>query len=274
MGLGTHALHRLWSSAARRNLLALALDLGVRHFDTAPSYGDGLAERELGRFGRNRRSTLVLTTKFGIPARRLGELPGWNHIAMAARAARRILRAGKRSGESTFREYSARQARSSLEGSLRALATDHVDILFLHEPTLQSLGEPDALARELENLKADGKARYIGLSGHPADCASIARCHPSLAEVLQIQVPASADGLPLEGYIQPAEAAVSFWEFPAQARRPRSDRLHQTLERLQKAAPDGVMLVSTNSAMELRESVTILGKSASASEGSAKPSLA
>jgi hypothetical protein len=66
IGLGTHALHRLFSSRARQNLLAAAYGRGLRYFDTAPSYGAGIAELELGRFAAARRARLVLATKFGI----------------------------------------------------------------------------------------------------------------------------------------------------------------------------------------------------------------
>jgi aryl-alcohol dehydrogenase-like predicted oxidoreductase len=255
LGLGTHALHRLLSPSKRRNLLALAFDLGVRHFDTAPSYGDGLAERELGRLARGRRSELVLTTKFGIPGRGLGSsLPGWNHVAMVARAARKILRGGARPGN-VRRDYGAEQARKSLEGSLRALATDHVDILFLHEPSIACLAEPEALGRVLQELKAAGKVRYVGLSGQYEECARISTRYPFLAEVLQVQVPAARDGLPLEA---PIAAAIGFWEFPPRLGA-TAGSLQHTFVRLAAALPTGVRLVSTNSELHLREAAAMLG---------------
>ncbi|MFZ0553520.1 MAG: aldo/keto reductase, partial [Steroidobacteraceae bacterium] len=77
LGLGTHALHWLFSGGARQGLLRLAYDLGIRHFDTAPSYGAGLAEREIGRFCLQHRSNLVVATKFGLaPGRLAASLPG------------------------------------------------------------------------------------------------------------------------------------------------------------------------------------------------------
>lgn len=273
LGLGTHSLHRLLAPAARRDLLARALDLGVLHFDTAPSYGDGLAEREIGRMAHTRRASLVLTTKFGIPTPGLGgRIPGWNHVAMTARALGRMT--GRTSRSAFTRDYTAQQARKSLEGSLRALRTDYVDILFLHEPTMARLDEPESLVRTLEELKASGKVRAIGLSGGPADCQAIAAAHPALAQVLQVQLPAAADGLPQEGFQPPAAAAISFWEFPAGSRETAPGRLRQTLEGLRKAAPAGVLLVSTNSALQLRESVAILSKSDCDARSSAKSSLA
>src|SRR2546429_8200098 len=57
LGLGTASLHHLLWSSERMQLLKTALDCGISHFDTARMYGEGLAERELGRFltgGRQR----------------------------------------------------------------------------------------------------------------------------------------------------------------------------------------------------------------------------
>jgi aryl-alcohol dehydrogenase-like predicted oxidoreductase len=259
LGLGTHSLHRLVSAAERRDLLALALDLGVRQFDTAPSYGDVLAEHELGRLARERRSQLVLTTKFGIPGSGLGgRLPGWNHVAMLARAARKVV--GNARSRTPRRHFSAEQARKSLEASLRALATDHVDVLFLHEPSVTCLEEVEALIRQLEALKAAGKVRYVGLSGQYDDCRQIAQRYPLLAQVLQVQVPAGPDGLPLEGYREPPEAAISFWEFPPGSARGSAESLRLTLTRLATANPKTVRLVSTNRPAVLREAVAVLGK--------------
>jgi aryl-alcohol dehydrogenase-like predicted oxidoreductase len=48
LGFGTARLHYL-APRERQALLAAAAELGVVHFDTAPAYGDGIAETELGR---------------------------------------------------------------------------------------------------------------------------------------------------------------------------------------------------------------------------------
>ena len=54
LGMGTAALHHLSTERARQSLLAAALYAGITHFDTAPMYGEGLAERSLGQFLRGR----------------------------------------------------------------------------------------------------------------------------------------------------------------------------------------------------------------------------
>jgi aryl-alcohol dehydrogenase-like predicted oxidoreductase len=50
----------------RLQLLECAYDAGIRHFDTAPYYGYGEAERVLGEFLRGKRDQVTITTKFGI----------------------------------------------------------------------------------------------------------------------------------------------------------------------------------------------------------------
>jgi aryl-alcohol dehydrogenase-like predicted oxidoreductase len=54
------------TAAGRLRLLEAAFDQGVRHFDTAPLYGMGLAEEVLSIFARGRRSDITITSKFGL----------------------------------------------------------------------------------------------------------------------------------------------------------------------------------------------------------------
>lgn len=275
LGLGTHALHRLLSSATRANLLALGYDLGLRYFDTAPSYGAGIAERELGRFAHERRSELILTTKFGIPPSRLGgTVPGWMYAAMGMRAIARAVGAHQFLTRPPARDFSAEGARASVERSLRALRTDRVDILYLHEPTIPLLGDVEPLARTMEELKASGKVLRVGLSGRESECAQITRAYPALAEVLQIEVPRGSDGLPLGG--APLQgASVRFWEFPQERRRaPQPERLAQIAARLVAAAPQGLLMLSTNVAAELRDTVASIEKFESMPAAGATAALA
>src|SRR4051812_7179235 len=66
LGLGMGHLFRLPKQADRLRILAAAYDAGIVPIDTAPMYGLGVAEAELGRFARGRRDQLVIATKFGI----------------------------------------------------------------------------------------------------------------------------------------------------------------------------------------------------------------
>src|SRR5690348_10440145 len=90
LGFGTSRLHYLYSTRARQDLLAEAAEVGILHFDTAPAYGDGLAERELGRFLQRRSGNFIVATKFGIPPSRLIE--ACPAVATPLRATRTVLR--------------------------------------------------------------------------------------------------------------------------------------------------------------------------------------
>jgi aryl-alcohol dehydrogenase-like predicted oxidoreductase len=257
IGLGTHALHRLFSKRARQDLLATAYARGLRYFDTAPSYGAGIAEHELGHFATRRRSELVLTTKFGITAGHLAAaVPGWVYAQMALRVLAKATGTKRIFNREPPRDFSAAQARASLESSLRRLGTDYVDVLYLHEPRLELLGDPEALVRALEALKVAGKVRYFGLSGDSMECGRIAGAHPALAHVLQTELARDADGLPLPAAAQ--RAAVRFWEWPAGGAQLPAGQLAQTIQKLREVEPGCVLVLSTNAAHGLQEVVDSL----------------
>lgn len=138
-----------------------AIDWGVNLFDTAPSYSDGRDEEVLGRSLERSRQDVLISTKVGYLRNRL---------------AHRDIRALER----------------QLEASLRRLRTDYVDILYVHEADFAwwwrpSRGETDfewpfPLLEEdtvigvnaapiidfLEKARADGKYRFLGVSGKSA----------------------------------------------------------------------------------------------------------
>src|SRR5690625_7862658 len=61
-------------------------------------------------------------------------------------------------------DYSYEHLTSSVEGSLRALNTDRIDILLLHRP--DALVEPEEVARAFDELHTSGKVRHFGVSNH------------------------------------------------------------------------------------------------------------
>ena len=61
-------------------------------------------------------------------------------------------------------DFSYEHLISSVDGSLRALQTDYIDILLLHRP--DALVEPDEVARAFDELEAAGKVRAFGVSNH------------------------------------------------------------------------------------------------------------
>jgi aryl-alcohol dehydrogenase-like predicted oxidoreductase len=132
VGLGCNNFGRRVDEDGTRVVVDAALQSGVMFFDTAESYGGGQSESFLGLALQGRRDQVVLATKFG-------GAPG------AAK--------GK-----------PRQIRSALEGSLRRLQTDHVDLYQHHRedpdtPLAETIGALDELVRE-------GKIRAYGTSNY------------------------------------------------------------------------------------------------------------
>lgn len=113
-----------------------ALDLGVTFFDTAEMYGPHVNEIQLGKALTGRRDKAFVATKFGI---------GYN----ADRTALTV-------------DGSPANVRRAIEGSLKRLGMDHVDLYYLHrvdpntpiEDTVGAMGE----------LVTEGKVRFLGLS--------------------------------------------------------------------------------------------------------------
>jgi len=124
-----------------------ALELGVTHLDTAEIYGPYLNEELVGRAVKDRRAQVVLATKFGIVSH-LGGGPG----VLDSRPA---------------------SIRAAVEGSLKRLGTDHIDLYYQHRvdpntPIEETVGV-------LAELVAEGKVRHLGLS--EAGPATIRRAH-------------------------------------------------------------------------------------------------
>ena len=115
-----------------------ALDAGVTFFDTAPLYGDaerdGISESILGEALGGDRQRVLISTKFG-----------------------------RYATDGAAPNFHAQRARESVEGSLRRLGTDHVDVLFFHSPFGPDNIHDDVWA-ELAALKDEGKVRVIGHS--------------------------------------------------------------------------------------------------------------
>jgi aryl-alcohol dehydrogenase-like predicted oxidoreductase len=114
-----------------------AIDLGITMFDVSPYYGPARAEEVLGKALVGRRDRVELCTKAG------------------------------RIGDDNF-DFSRDGIRQSLEGSLRRLRTDHIDILLAHDV---EFGPPDQILGEtldaLDQLKHEGLCRAVGVSAYP-----------------------------------------------------------------------------------------------------------
>lgn len=170
LGFGCSAMLGREGRKASLAALTAAYDAGITFFDTARSYGYGESEALLGEFLRGRRDSVVISTKFGILPARTNLLKdmlkptvrGLLHLAPIARKGMQKQIAAQFSSGN----FSVAALHASLETSLRALRTDYVDMLFLHEPPVSVLQQGDLLVA-LEQLVAEGKVRRFGIASTP-----------------------------------------------------------------------------------------------------------
>jgi aryl-alcohol dehydrogenase-like predicted oxidoreductase len=136
VGLGCNNFGRRVDQSGTRAVVDAALDVGVSFFDTAESYGGGQSETFLGEALRGRREQVVLATKFG------------------------------GGGEVGYGKGSRQHIGRALEGSLKRLQTDYIDLYQHHQedpdtPLAETVGALDELVR-------DGKIRAYGTSNYSA----------------------------------------------------------------------------------------------------------
>jgi aryl-alcohol dehydrogenase-like predicted oxidoreductase len=253
LGFGTSRLHYL-GPGERLGVLAAVADLGIVHVDTAPAYGDGLAEAVLGDFLRQGRERIIVATKYGIPADPL--LQAFPQIGAPFRGARVIAR---RLGFGSFKrpQLSAAGLRASAEQSLRRLRIDCIDILFLHEPSIDRLGDPREMVEEFWHLRERGLIRAFGLAGAWSAIAPILSAAPGLGDVVQT----SETEWPASSPPDITYGAIAGGEQSYFASGPASDVAAERLCAALSRRPNGVVLVSTTKLRNL----SVLVKQAEAS---------
>ena len=145
LGLGTVKLGRdqevkyprgfkIPDDAAVRDLLALTRELGINFIDTAPAYGN--SEERLGQLMDNPNDWVIMT--------KVGEI--FEH------------------GKSSF-DFSANQARMSVERSLKRLKRESVDIVLVHsDGNDMHIIENEGVLPELQKMKEEGLLRAYGMS--------------------------------------------------------------------------------------------------------------
>ena len=122
-------------------VLNAVLDAGINYIDTSPDYGR--SEEHIGRSIAHRRAEYFLASKCGC-------------LVGAAPAP---------ANQPNPHVFTAENVRAGVEQSLRRMKTDHLDLVQFHaSPSRQQLEEHGGLA-ELQKLQAEGKVRFIGMSG-------------------------------------------------------------------------------------------------------------
>jgi predicted oxidoreductase len=152
--------------AQRVRWIEQCLDLGITSFDHADVYGSYTVE---GLFGEalaaqpSLRARIQLVTKCGIKL-------------VSERRPGRALKSY---------DTSRSHVLASVEASLRALRTDHIDLLLIHRP--DALMEPDELAETFMGLRAAGKVLHFGVSNHaPSQLALLNRRLPLATNQIEL----------------------------------------------------------------------------------------
>lgn len=196
-------------------MLEAAYAHGIRHFDCARMYGDGLAERSLGRFADNRRDRIVIATKAGIDANPYLETAPW--LGYPFRVLRRLGRlvgwVGQTGAYPNDRFSAPRVAMSLLE-SLASLRTDYVDVLFLHEPGLDDIDAIRKLEGQARLFKAEGRVIRCGLAGARAFEIAIQLGDSAWCDVIQGPIGMATTQAPCPGTSQPTRILYGVHSIP------------------------------------------------------------
>ena len=139
VGLGTNNFGRRCDYEQTLAVIDAALDEGVTLFDTADIYGQGTSEEYIGRALEGRRDRVLLATKFGSEMEERPE---------------------ERRGNPDYIQW-------AVEGSLRRLRTDVIDVYQMHVP--DPLTPIEETLGALNDLVHDGKVRWIGSSNFSAE---------------------------------------------------------------------------------------------------------
>jgi aryl-alcohol dehydrogenase-like predicted oxidoreductase len=135
--LGTMNLGTQVGEAESIEVIKKAVDLGINFLDTADGYGGGKSEEVVGKAVKGIRDSVVIATKIGS---KMALQPGF--------------------------ELSRKYILNKVEGCLKRLQTDYIDLLYCHMPDYDT--PLDETLRTLDDLVHQGKVRYLGCSNFKA----------------------------------------------------------------------------------------------------------
>ncbi len=171
------------NDAESLDVLARAFERGVTFYDTADTYGYGYVERLIGLAFRSRRRDVVIASKVGfLPSSlaRIGKaiVPLLDPI----RPLLQPLKVPLHRASTKRQDFSADHMRRALEGSLRRLQTDYLDLYLLHNPPAQVIQRGEVF-EWLDRFKREGGIRWYGVSASTIDDALLALDQPGVAAV-------------------------------------------------------------------------------------------
>jgi len=115
------------------NVLRYAYDLGINYFDTAEAYMRTMSETYMGQALKEIRPEVIISTKHGI---------------------------------ASLQEMKLEAIIQRIEGSLKRLQTDYIDIALIHQVSDTAVLENEEVLAAYDRLKKDGKVRFTGISTH------------------------------------------------------------------------------------------------------------
>jgi D-threo-aldose 1-dehydrogenase len=190
LGFGCSGMMGGLSERESLRLLETAFDAGIRHFDVAPSYGHGMAERCLGKFLLGKGDQVTVATKYGILPPQQTDLLGVarNVVRPVTRLlpALRTRVARAAAGLKTKARFSAEEATRSLEISLRELGLDRIDLWLLHEATADDLENSDLLPW-LQQMQQQHRIGMHGIGGERSHLDALWQRHRDYCQVMQFQ---------------------------------------------------------------------------------------
>lgn len=174
LGFGCSSILGAVDGNRAKRAIDLALEYGINHFDLARSYGYGEAEAFVGNILSSKRQEVVIVSKFGINANWKAQLlkplkPIIRYLKKQKRESG-IIQANANKNEVVGKDIfhdrlpiTSKLMISSLEKSLKALKTDYLDLLLIHEP-LHTINDIELVIETSNILKKQGKIKGFGLA--------------------------------------------------------------------------------------------------------------